>query len=385
MAEENTPERGGTPPVAPTRLFRSPVAKLSSKMAKDLEENEGDSLDNLVEYVNSALAKTVCFDLVNKPGRATSCTCLHDLQEQIDDDDIHSCAKALFLFCKLDYAERKRMVKEWIRSGLAAQLMFQGLHRESSTRVFLLPGSTTRLICRNALCQLIGYGQKAWKGVVKLVKSGDDPVHGLKNKPGNKLNSRSLDHMNEFFSSMKEHALPRATKIVRTEMVDGLNTAIELREEEKDVVELPSSMTKRCLYNRFIGELGWKIKWDNKGRLLKKVEIPDKEQKVTASQLPSWSSFRRFWKKEYPKLVIQKPSADICDQCYVFANKHKYCERHAPAAAEKKKNNNKDNEEDSDDSDAEELEFEKALTMVDPYADIQERFDAINAMEDSVM
>ncbi|CAB9531119.1 hypothetical protein SEMRO_3257_G345920.1 [Seminavis robusta] len=240
MSQENTPDGSSTPTVEPTRLFRSPVVKPSSKKAHELEEMQECNLEKLVEYVRAAIEKPFCFDLINKPGRRTTCTCLQDLGEQIDDEEVglEACAKSLFLFCKLDYAERKRMVKEWIRSGLAAQLMFQGMQRETTTRVFLLPGSTTRLICRNALCQFIGYGQKSWKGVVKLVKSGDDPVHGLKNKVGNKLNSKSMDLFHVFFTSMKEHALPRATKIVRTEMVDGVNTLVELREEEKDIVEL---------------------------------------------------------------------------------------------------------------------------------------------------
>ncbi|CAB9509385.1 hypothetical protein SEMRO_388_G132230.1 [Seminavis robusta] len=261
------------------------------------------------------MEKPFCFDVINKPGQKTSCTCLHDLGDQIDDDEVDACAKALFLFCNVDFAERKRIVKEWIRSGLAAQLLFQGHHRTTSTRVFLFPGSTTRFICRN----LIGYGQKPWKSIVQLVKSGNDPVHGLSGKTGNKLNAKSQGLMHEFFTDMKQYALPRATKIVRTQMVDGINTLVELREEEKDTVELPSSMTKRGLFNRFIGELGWKIQWDNKGRLLKKVELGT-EQKVSATELPAWSNFRSFWKKEYPKLVIQRPSEDICGDCYLFAS-----------------------------------------------------------------
>ncbi|CAB9528194.1 hypothetical protein SEMRO_2170_G317420.1 [Seminavis robusta] len=283
MSQVTVTNGPATPPVQPTRLFRSPVASLSSKGANELENSEENSLKELTEYVFATMEKEFCFDVVNKPGRKTVCTCLHDLGEQINDDEVDDCAKALFLFCKLEFAERKRIVKEWIRSGLAAQLMFQGQQRETSTRVFLFPGSTTRLICRNALCQLIGYGKKSWKSIVELVKSGNDPVHGLKGKTGNKLNAKSQGLMHEFFKDMQQYALPRATKIVRTQMVDGVNTLVELREEEKDTIELPSSMTKRGLYNRFIGGLGWKIQWDNKGRLLKKTEMGE-EQKHPARQ-----------------------------------------------------------------------------------------------------
>ena len=29
----------------------------------------------------------------------------------------------------------------------------------------------------------------------------------------------------------------------------------------------------------------------------------------------------------HPQIVIQRPTADICDECFVFANQHKYSKR----------------------------------------------------------
>jgi hypothetical protein len=43
----------------------------------------------------------------------------------------------------------------------------------------------------------------------------------------------------------------------------------------------------------------------------------------------SWPSFCRFWSKNYPKIVIQRPAEDLCDDCVVFANRHKYQKREA--------------------------------------------------------
>jgi hypothetical protein len=31
-----------------------------------------------------------------------------------------------------------------------------------------------------------------------------------------------------------------------------------------------------------------------------------------------------YWKREFPQLRIQKQNADICGQCYIFAQSHKY-------------------------------------------------------------
>jgi hypothetical protein len=38
----------------------------------------------------------------------------------------------------------------------------------------------------------------------------------------------------------------------------------------------------------------------------------------------SWPTFCSYWKEQYPKLVIQSRHSDICDECVVFANRHKY-------------------------------------------------------------
>ena len=38
----------------------------------------------------------------------------------------------------------------------------------------------------------------------------------------------------------------------------------------------------------------------------------------------SWPAFLAFWRKEYSNLIIASPREDICGDCWIFANRHKY-------------------------------------------------------------
>ena len=56
-----------------------------------------------------------------------------------------------------------------------------------------------------------------------------------------------------FFEEMKQFAQPQSTRFVREEAGTGLIDG------EEDALELPSSWSKRRLYQRFCGERGWEV------------------------------------------------------------------------------------------------------------------------------
>ncbi|CAB9529627.1 unknown protein [Seminavis robusta] len=271
-----------------TRLAASPLVPYCSiKGRKDLEEeDENEVLDAFKEYVEKALAQPFCYDVTTNPGRKSKCSCLNELRPELDSDDLDECVKGMLLFCKYGFAERNRILKEWIRSAMGAAYILLGHRRKDQHRVHLPPGSTNRFICKNALAQILGIGRSQWSADVKFAKDNKDPVHGLKGKPSNRMCQETQDVLHEFFNTMKELAMPRATKVVRQQICEGITTTIELVNDDLEMVELPSCMTKRGLYNRFVGELGWTIKWDTKARILKKTEKAT-EQKVTADKIPT--------------------------------------------------------------------------------------------------
>ena len=88
-------------------------------------------------------------------------------------------------------------------------------------------------------------------------------------------------------------------------------------------MELPTCYTKMQLHRRYLLEQGWSLKLDSKGRILERDYLPGFDDD-NAGHPVSWEAFRLFWKQHYPKVVIRRPTADICDECFIFANRHKY-------------------------------------------------------------
>jgi hypothetical protein len=91
-------------------------------------------------------------------------------------------------------------------------------------------------------------------------------------------------------------------------------------------------------------ELGWKYTYDAKSRVIAKEAIEGVEQ----HDPPSWTSFRRYWKKHHPKLFIAGAREDVCNQCYVFANRHRYATRKKTPAEEEAEEETKSDEDDED-------------------------------------
>jgi hypothetical protein len=43
----------------------------------------------------------------------------------------------------------------------------------------------------------------------------------------------------------------------------------------------------------------------------------------------SFSAYYKRWKREYPRLKCSRPAEDICNHCFVFANRHRYLANHS--------------------------------------------------------
>jgi hypothetical protein len=131
---------------------------------------------------------------------------------------------------------------DWTLYASASCRALAGRPREARRKVFVFPGSSGLMICKNAIANMLGYGRAALKRIVECVKKGESPrKHALTNRPSN--NTLRYDYnglMKPFFDALSEFSAPRATRIVAT-VVNG--TAMEeLRDE--GVSELPPSFTK---------------------------------------------------------------------------------------------------------------------------------------------
>ena len=140
---------------------------------------------------------------------------------------------------------------------------------------FQLPFGNQPNVCRQAFPFLFSLKPNTkWKTLRKSLKNnGLGPIiHGL---TGN-INGGATSAMTqcepdlcEFFEALAiAHGEPQATRLVRTKTKTGL------RDTEVDLVELPSALTKRGIYQRFCYKCGYKLKTDAMGSYPKLLDYP---------------------------------------------------------------------------------------------------------------
>ncbi len=99
---------------------------------------------------------------------------------------------------------------------------------------------------------------------------------------------------------------------------------VTLCDDNDSEVYLPSWITTRRAYQQYCHELGYEAKVKNTGN----VEViwvgdPEKEP-LKKNVIVSWGEFVKYRKDNHNFLVVSDPNRDICNQCHVFANRHKY-------------------------------------------------------------
>jgi hypothetical protein len=255
-----------------------------------------------------------CID-TNDGTRPTKCRCMNALT-RFQESEAVNCVEYLYGFGLLTKSEQQTLVMEWMKY---ADFITKAYRRGDILKktCYLLPG-TPYLICKDAMCRLLGLGKDAWRTIRKLVKDNATPSHGLIGRLGNKFNKGMDDMLKDYFAEVVKLAQPRATLVIRHLVRNQVQT--ELREDDDDIVELPAHMSKRSLYDRMLAELGWKYIYDGRSRIIERQEIEGMEQQ----QSPSWSTFLSYWSKHHPKLFVAGAREDVCNQCYIFANRHRY-------------------------------------------------------------
>jgi hypothetical protein len=334
------PDRGNKSPVLYVHQHRRNLSPQNRQTCGVLHEKA-----LIRTWFNTVASVTVCVDQKNQH-RASKCSCLMEAATYADGEGIASIVDYLYEFALLELEEQRIILKEWIKYSESAQMM---LKRADRRRVYLLPGSAF-LICKDALCKLLGMGHTAWTTITKIARENLPPSHGLKGQVGNRRDLQLEDTVSTFLSKLNELAIPRATMVIR-QLVRG-TVQTELRDDDDDIRELPSHFTRKGMFNQLLNELGWQYHYDAKGRITERVALPDIEQKRT----PSWFMFFRYWKKKYPKLVVATAREDICNQCFVYANQHKYFTARKDDAADEDEEQPLDDQgppEDDDDEDDE--------------------------------
>lgn len=190
---------------------------------------------------------------------------------------------------------------------------------------FAIPGISP--VCRTSFMNICALTNKVWTGLMASVDANTIvplPHRGIGNKRRTEYSAfgECLEDLKTFFEDViDDYGEPWATRFVREK--------VSLRECNEDDHCLPSSFTKRKLYELFCYHRGYNLK-SSKATKIADYPLRDDFDDILWTEdsqpLPvcSESSFRRFWKKEFPNLKIRPPSEDICGECLVYRNSFKY-------------------------------------------------------------
>jgi hypothetical protein len=288
-----------------------------------IESEEESILDDFIAYNDGLAFKPYCINRIRQEGsKEKQCRCLHVLRnsslftEAVAEYQLH--------FGRLKRHDQQCVVTEWIRSsrfhhkgaqkrGMDASLVFAVpflLSEEwSSSEEFDNLRSAT--ICRDALLDILGWGKKMWTTCLNHARNNTLPDHKLRGKKTNmkrKWDEVFQESLLEHFEDLRKEAGPIATRFVREK--SGQTTT---RDDNEKAEHLPPTFSKRQCYYNYCSSRGVMVTANNKGTL-------SFERQPEALPIPSWTSYRSFWNKEYPNLRVSRPTEDICSYCYQFQN-----------------------------------------------------------------
>lgn len=263
-----------------------------------------------------------------KNGKQQKCNCFIIFQDKANAEAV---AEYMLFYGKCRPAEKDRIMMDIIRwqektkppDTFAKNCHFKVpfvVSPDDDEDIQIKKALSQHYICQSALQHLFAFGRKKMKRIRADLNNG--LVIPRRPRVG-KANRRDLekegiiDDLHVFFDTLKDFEEPRATRFVRE------ITGVGIREEE--TVDLPSYMTKRGLYRQFCYARGVIVEATGTGKRTYKDRTDSDwmEQNGEILPCPSWTSFCRFWKDQYPSLRIQKPIKDICGECFKFYMENK--------------------------------------------------------------
>jgi hypothetical protein len=228
------------------------------------------------------LNNPTCISRCNRTYNVTDCTCLFDsfasIAEESKLDFINCIALYVVIFISSGRQNQGILFSTFVNYARG----YDEVDNEGSYR-FILPmlrdntnavfnGDIPKFsICRYALQWILNIRPDKWKGLITDALQNRLYNHHLCNKPANnRLSDDVKVSMSKFFISMTALSCPRATRTVRS--ITGLE---ELRDRDDEVNELPSNLTQRRLYRRWLWSRGHTTEIDSVGRMLFSIRSPE--------------------------------------------------------------------------------------------------------------
>jgi hypothetical protein len=285
---------------------------------------DDDRVDTIMEYLQEKAPKS-CYDANRR--KEIQCSCL----SLLDDHSLrNSVALWTLWFARLSKETQQLLLMEKIR---ATRLVLGENNRQKNRflPLFFIP-FTTELpevaevlgdvkICKCAMMTVLRMGRTAWSTCKQAVDSGSNPQHGLKGQEC----ARSKKFKNEVEPGLKEFYTnvvfplsgPRPTRSTRQQSGAAYTEAQDL-DEEDDFTELDPEWTKRRLFGRYCFDLGYSV---TKGSIVEVKRRVDADWTASGAEygsVCSWAFFWGYWRRNHSKIIVRKPSKDICGLCYQF-------------------------------------------------------------------
>lgn len=142
-----------------------------------------------------------------------------------------------------------------------------------------------------------------------------------------KANVEIYASLNQFFTELKQEALPFAMRIIRDE------TRTTTRDDDPDDLLLPPYISKHSCFARWCYSQGWKVQ--KKSSALTTYTpvsaferrphdgdefIPLWPQGSEYLRVISWPTFLSYWKCKFPFIKLRKKGADTCTDCLLLCN-----------------------------------------------------------------
>jgi hypothetical protein len=230
-------------------------------------------------------------------------------------------------------------------------------------------------VCRNSFLNVLSLGHDR---MTTINKTRFDPGPNIHKNSGNKNASFSNESRQSVHDFVKEKG-DSCGEYYATRLIRHI-TKHELRDEEKDAVDLPSDFTKRNIYEQH--GRGWAPKANNKGRYPKLQDFPKRkkddvlwEDDMDTDEIVSWWSFRHIWREDLPTIRIRAPCNDTCDECTILRTAFRYRERRQQTS---------ENSDESDDSDDDKLEDERGNDN-EQHAEFKEGEDEVSNLAKSLL
>ena len=239
------------------------------------------------------LAKRNCRQPSGTARMETKCHCLYSLScpgsRGFLSTEVRGCARYMVHWKGLNNAEKKKILAEWYKASEAGDGKYLLPWRASVGKYAY--GSVTPSplkICKNALLAILDVGRKMWVSI----KCFDGKVGKHSNKSASFLRI-CYPSLKAFFEKHLEIGKPSLT-----------------------CVELPSSYSKKMMYEKFLFEQGYVADKERKtkgymvklGDLKSRTDKPWLEEGRQPGGICSLTTFMKYWERDYPNLAI-KPKA----------------------------------------------------------------------------